>query len=122
MEAVVVEYPDERTRRWAEAKAHKIRSLVRRGVMVAVEMGQELEEVKGRLQHGFWLTWLDANFGWTEETARKYRRLAAAVEQNPRILEFQSLEAACRFPQLPPRVQEEVMERGAFRWAAGASR
>jgi len=114
--AEIIVYQDETTRQVCEAAAGRIRRLIARTVKSVAEIGRELRRVKERLQHGQWLPWLDANFGWTAETARRYMLLARAVDGDPRVLEFRSIEAALEYPRLEPPVRDEVMERGAFTW------
>lgn len=114
----ILGYPDEDVARWAEMKAHNIRLMVRRTVEAAVEVGRELLEVKARLPHGTWEDWLSFHFGWSDQQARNYMRLAEAAEQNPKVFEFASLTAAYQFARLPPPVQQRVLDAKAFRLSA----
>jgi hypothetical protein len=40
-----------------------------------VGIGQDLSEVKQRLDHGHWLPWLQAEFGWAARTAQGFMRV-----------------------------------------------
>jgi hypothetical protein len=51
--------------------------------------GEELIRTKAALPHGAWLPWLEAEFGWSDETARKFMRAAEFALKNPTLLEFQ---------------------------------
>jgi Protein of unknown function (DUF3102) len=57
----------ERVRSSAEA----IRQQVRNTLENAIRIGEELLAVKGALEHGQFLPWLRAEFGWAERTARE---------------------------------------------------
>jgi len=114
----IVVYQDESTRKACEAAAGRIRGLIKSTVESVAEIGRELAGVKCRLPHGQWLSWLDGNFGWTSETARRYMLLGRAVDADPRVLRFRSIEAALKYPLLEAPVREAVMEKEAFTWSA----
>lgn len=47
-----------------------------KAISLAFEQGDDLREVKERLNHGEWLPWLKENFSKDERTARRYMQLA----------------------------------------------
>lgn len=53
-----------------------IQSLMKRSAQDIVEIGQRLTEVKKRLGHGRFGTWLGAEFEWSEPTAQRFMRVA----------------------------------------------
>jgi hypothetical protein len=55
-----------------------------------IEIGRELIAAKAAVPHGGWLPWLAEEFEWTDETARKYMRVAQAF-QIPTKLGFDGL-------------------------------
>jgi hypothetical protein len=66
------------------AQAEAIRVLGRRVVRDVIEIGQRLSEVHDRLAkrgRGQWLNWLDKEFGWSENAARRYIEIAAAFHE-----------------------------------------
>lgn len=113
----VIIYQDETTQEVCEAAAFRIRRLIKHTVESVAEIGRELAGVKDRLDHGQWLPWLEVNFGWTAETARRYSLLARAVDGDPRVLRFRSIEAALQYPLLEAPIQDAVMVREAFTWS-----
>ena len=52
--------------------AEAIRALGRRALSDVVEIGERLAKAKQLIGHGHWLAWLKAEFGWTDETARRF--------------------------------------------------
>src|SRR5260370_5691555 len=64
-------------------KAGAIRALGKNVVRNVIEIGQHLTEAKARLGHGNWLPWLEHEFNWNEETARKYMRVYDSFGSNP---------------------------------------
>jgi Protein of unknown function (DUF3102) len=53
-----------------------IKALGKRVVGDVIEIGARLTECKRIAGHGNWLPWLDREFGWSEDTAENYMRLA----------------------------------------------
>jgi hypothetical protein len=52
--------------------AEKIRAIGKRAISDVIEVGRLLTEAKEIAGHGHWLPWLRQNFGWSDETARKW--------------------------------------------------
>jgi hypothetical protein len=52
--------------------AAEIRRLGRRVKEDVVEIGRYLDEAQQHAGHGTWLTWIEAEFGWSDQTARRF--------------------------------------------------
>ncbi|MDQ6703256.1 MAG: DUF3102 domain-containing protein, partial [Pseudomonadota bacterium] len=52
--------------------ANRIRAIGKRAVAGIIEIGRLLTGAKILAGHGNWLTWLDREFGWSGETARRW--------------------------------------------------
>lgn len=53
-------------------KAAAIRTIGKRAVCDLIEIGRLLTDAKLLAGRGNWLPWLDREFGWSDETARKW--------------------------------------------------
>lgn len=62
------------------AHAEAIRVLARRTARDIVEIGHRLIVVKEKKDYGEWLSWLKAEFGWTNRTAENYMNVADAFK------------------------------------------
>lgn len=54
----------------------------------AIEAGTLLIEAKELVSHGQWASWLNANVGFSERTARRYMQLARSGLKRPRVAEL----------------------------------
>jgi hypothetical protein len=94
--------------------AAAIRALGKRVVRDVIEIGERLTECKRVAGHGHWLPWLDQEFGWTDETAYRFIRVAELSKQIPQIVDFDLplsglyLLAA---PSTPETAKTEILER-----------
>jgi N6-adenosine-specific RNA methylase IME4 len=97
-------------------RAERIRGLGKRVVADVIEIGRLLTEAKQRVGHGHWLPWLQTEFGWTDETARRFMRLHELAGQIPQVVEYDIplsglyLLAA---PSIPEPARAEVFERAS---------
>ena len=64
------------TRIIVQQRTSEIRTLMRRTAQDIVEIGLKLSEVKARLGHGHFYTWLRAEFAWSESAAVKFMQVA----------------------------------------------
>lgn len=64
------------TRRLVKKATADIRDRVARSAAELIEIGQRLIEVKLALEHGEFGDWLEAEFGWSERTARNLMSVA----------------------------------------------
>jgi hypothetical protein len=108
-------YPGPEVARYCEERVAAIRQLMVKTVRTVAAIGALLAEVEGMLPPGLFPRWVEHHFGWSQESARRYKLLARAVDDNPRILELKSIELAIRFPALPERTQQAILDANAFR-------
>jgi hypothetical protein len=64
------------------AHADAIRMCGRRVVSEIAEIGQHLTEAKALVSHGGWLPWLEREFKWTDETARRFMNVYEASKSH----------------------------------------
>jgi hypothetical protein len=62
--------------------AAAIKKLGKRVAADVVEIGKRLTECKKLAGHGNWLPWLEREFGWSDETARKFMRAYEFARQH----------------------------------------
>ena len=67
---------DNETRIIVEQRTDEIKTLLKRTAQDIVDIGQKLTDVKDRLGHGHFGTWLAAEFRWTARTAQRFIRVA----------------------------------------------
>lgn len=67
---------DTETRIVVKQRTEEIKVLVRRSAQDIIDIGNKLIEVKAQLGHGNFGSWLDAEFGWAERTARSFIQVA----------------------------------------------
>jgi hypothetical protein len=97
-------------------RAQRIRDLVGVARTCIIEIGRELIAAKADLAHGQWLPWLDAEFGWSDNTAHRYMQVARAF-QIPHSGEFGELTIdatalyALSAPDVPQAVRDEALSR-----------
>src|SRR5688572_11095382 len=68
--------------------AAKIKLHGRRAAESIIAIGEELARVKAAMPHGAWLPWLEAEFGWSEDTAARFLQIARLRGQIPQIAEY----------------------------------
>ncbi len=90
-----------------------IQLLMKRSAEEIVEIGQRLVEVKKRLGHGRFGAWLEAEFDWTERTARQFMRVSEVFKSE----KFSDLKFApsalylLAAPSTPESAKEEAITR-----------
>lgn len=67
---------DAETRIVVMQRTTEIRERMRLTAQTVLGIGAKLIEVKERLGHGYFGTWLEAEFGWTERTAQRFMSVA----------------------------------------------
>ena len=96
--------------------ATEIRRLGRRVKEDVVEIGRYLDQAQKHAGHGTWLTWIEAEFGWSDQTAYHFIHLYQAC-QNPEFQKFWNsdlpLSALYRLaaPNTPTEARQQVAER-----------
>jgi hypothetical protein len=81
-----------------------------------IEIGRRLAEAKVDAGHGNWLPWLDREFGWSDETARKFMRchdfaLEHKFQQNW-DLPVSALYALA-LPETPAEARDQILDLAA---------
>ena len=106
---------DAETRIVVQQKTGEIKSLVKKTAETIIEIGQKLIEVKERLGHGNYKTWLEAEFGWSQDTANRFVNVAGRFAgQIPQIAEFApSALYLLAAPSTPNEAVEEALSRAA---------
>jgi hypothetical protein len=95
-------------------RAEQIRSLGKRVIGDVIEIGKLLTEVRGRIPHGQWKPWLEREFGWSDETARRYMSLHKLGQQNPQIVDYDIPVSGLYLlaaPSTPEAARDEVITR-----------
>jgi hypothetical protein len=84
------------------------------GKQAVIEIGKRLIKAKAIAGHGNWLPWLDREFGWTDDTALNFMRVATLAESR----NFRDLNVPVSglyllaAPSTPTEVVEAIAERG----------
>jgi Protein of unknown function (DUF3102) len=93
--------------------ADAIRTLGRRVIADAIEIGARLTECKRICGHGGWLLWLDREFGWTEMTATRFINLYEMSKSNKLLdldLPLSGLYLLAA-PSTPPEARDAIIAR-----------
>ena len=89
-----------------------IRALGRRVLGDIVEIGRRLIDAKKLVGHGGWLTWLEREFRWSEDTAERYMRLADDKFRNLRNADIPiSALYLLAKPGTPPEAIKQIAAR-----------
>ena len=94
--------------------ARAIQRLGRRVIADVVEIGRRLNDAKNRLGHGKFLTWLVAEFGWSERTAENFMRVYDLYRKSEKFADLQVPISALYLlaaPSTPDKALEEVATR-----------
>lgn len=101
------------TAHFIQQQTGEIRGLMRRTAQDIFEIGQRLLEVKAKLGHGRFGTWLGVEFDWTERTAQQFMNVARHFKAE----NFADLHLApsalylLAAPSTPPKVRQEAIAR-----------
>jgi len=97
--------------------AAEIRRLGKRVIADVIEIGRRLTEAKAIAGHGNWISWLEREFGWTDDTALNFMRChELAKNRNFRDL---SLPVSGLYLLAAPSTPDEVRDAVIARAAAG---
>jgi len=103
---------DTETRNIVQMRTSEIRSLVDRQTQDTFDIGQKLLEVKARLGHGHFRTWLKLEFEWSHNTANRFMNVAKHMGQ---MLHGATFEARALYllasPSTPEEARQEAKER-----------
>ena len=73
------------------AIANQIKALEKKNNANVVEIGRLLHEADEVCEHGAYMIWLKAEFGWSHQTSLRYRSVYD-LSQNPQIVDFAKLD------------------------------
>jgi hypothetical protein len=93
--------------------ADAIRELGKRTVEHIIEIGHHLTEAQKIAGHGNWLPWLDREFGWKEDTARRFMRVFE-LSKSRKLLDLNVPVSALYLlaaPSTPEKARDAVLER-----------
>jgi hypothetical protein len=76
------------TQSFLKERSGEIQALMRRTAEDIIAIGQKLIEVKEKLGHGRFGAWLNAEFGWSWDTAGRFINVATHFSDIPQIAEF----------------------------------
>jgi hypothetical protein len=79
---------DSKTRQNVIKHAEAIKFRTQRVIQDILEIGKSLVEVKAQLPHGQFGVWLNAEFGWSDQTALNFMNVAKRFPEIPNGLEF----------------------------------
>lgn len=104
---------DTETRIVVQLRTDEIKTLMRRTAQDIIDIGTKLIDVKQRLGHGAFGTWLKAEFEWTDRTARQFMRVSEVFKTE----NFSDLKLApsalylLAAPSTPEEAVNEALER-----------
>jgi len=104
---------DSETRIIVQQRTSEIKALMKRAASDIIDIGQKLIEVKARLGHGEFTPWLNTEFDWSWDTAKRFMRVAE-VFQNQQIADYQIAPSALYLlaaPSTPEDVRTDIIAR-----------
>lgn len=100
--------------------ARAIHELAKRTCEDIIDIGRHLAEARECVAHGAWLDWVDAEFGWSDQTARRFIQvyeLSLDAKFNT-LVEFE-LPLSALYQLAAPKTPEEARTEVAARIEAG---
>jgi hypothetical protein len=97
--------------------ADEIRRLSKRLIDDLLEIGRRLMDAKARIGHGHWLSWLEREFGWSDDSARRYMRLYQFAQEDFKFRKLRNLQLPASGLYLlaqakcPLEARKEIVER-----------
>ena len=99
----------------SRAEVHKLMRILKRATgkhfAVIVEIGEDLSKAKELLGHGNFLPWLQAEFRWSERTARNYMSLAAHFQGESANFADLDVSTGLALAAAPAEVKDPIMQR-----------
>ncbi len=101
-------------REFIQGRTNEIKALVKRSAQDIIDIGQMLIEVKERLPHGMFGQWLDGEFGWGQDTAHNFMRVASKFGNFPNLDEIApSALYLLAAPSTPDEAKAEAINRAS---------
>lgn len=104
---------DSDDRAFVKERALRIRDAAKRTAEGIILIGQWLSEAKSRIKHGQWLPWLESEFGWSDQTARKFMHVFKRCKSKDYLnleLDVSALYLISA-PKTPEPVRQEIIKR-----------
>ncbi|MCP4339840.1 MAG: DUF3102 domain-containing protein [Desulfobulbaceae bacterium] len=104
----------EETRGSVKTKTTEIKILVKQTAQGIIEIGQRLIEIKESLGYGNWLPWLEAEFGWSDTTAKRFIQTADKLGNRAPVHDLDIAPKALYLlaqNNTPEPVRQEAIER-----------
>lgn len=100
---------------WLQQQAENIRAKVRTTTATIIEIGAALLDVKARLEHGHFGTWVSAECGFTIRSAQNYMSVAELAAGKSETVAYLPPAVAYKIAakSTPPGVVNAVVERAA---------
>jgi hypothetical protein len=97
-----------------KAAAERIRQTFKRTIEDIISVGNGRLAVRAELEHGQWLPWLRAEFGWTDRTARNFMAVAGHFGKSETISGLRIEPTAAYLlaaPSAPDEARQAAVER-----------
>ncbi len=104
---------DNNTRVFVQKNTQNLKSLMKRSAQDIVEIGQMLWRIKECLPHGQFGLWLKTEFGWANNTARNFMRVADRFK-TANFADLQIAPSALYLlaaPSIPEKARTEAIDR-----------
>ncbi|MEH2121105.1 DUF3102 domain-containing protein [Nostoc sp.] len=105
---------DDKQRIVIQQRTGEIKERLRRSAQDIWEIGQKLADVRSRLKHGQFETWLKAEFGWSRRTAYNFINVYEAFAERANFAQIDIATSALYLlaaPSTPENVREEILQR-----------
>jgi len=102
-----------------QERTKEIRQRLRRAAQDIWEIGQKLAEVRSRLKHGQFETWLKAEFGWSHRTAYNFINVYEAFDKPANFAEI-DIAASALYLLAAPSTSQDMRNQFVQQARAGA--
>ena len=105
---------DSQQRLVIQQRTGEIKERLRRSAQDIWEIGQKLADVRSRLKHGQFETWLKAEFGWSRRTAYNFIKVYETLAERANFAQIDIATSALYLlaaPSTPQNVREEFIQR-----------
>ncbi|MEM6452139.1 MAG: DUF3102 domain-containing protein [Cyanobacteria bacterium P01_D01_bin.105] len=94
-----------------QQRTGEIRERLRRSAQDVWEIGQKLSDVRSRLKYGQFLTWIKAEFGWSQRTAYNFMNVYETFGDRFANLAKVNIATSLLYQLASPSVPEELREQ-----------
>lgn len=96
------------TAEFVQRRTLEIRAFQKRTAESIIQIGLRLEEVKEAVGHGQFLNWLEIEFGWSDQTARRYIHVAIKFNN---LLNLDHYATSAMYLLAAPSTPDAVLDR-----------